>query len=160
MNQEPLTKEQAMHYALRLLNQRQYSQAMLRKKLLFRKTAPQDVEHVLNRLVELNLVNDARYAESFVRNESLYKHASSRFIAQKLRQKGVSAEVIEKSFAKSKEELPSEIELASYHAHRYVARLKESNWQDIYKKTVAYLYRKGFSSRAITEAMQRVKNEK
>ncbi len=152
---EPLTYEQALQYALRLLRQRSYSEAVLRQKLTWRGTSEEDTERVLAKLRDLNLVDDAAYARSLVRTESTYRHSSQRYIEQKLKQKGITHEIIDTSL-KQAQELPDETSRAKYHGERYLKRLGELTFENK-QKIMGYLYRKGFSSSSIKQALDELK---
>lgn len=73
--------------------------AKSRKQLfdaLAKKDVPEDItETVLDRMVDLGYLNDAAFAESFVRSRHEYQRKGSRRITQDLQRKGVEPEVIE-----------------------------------------------------------------
>ena len=73
--------------------------AKSRKQLLDalrKKDVPEDIaETVLDRMIELGYLDDAAFAESFVRSRHEYQRKGSRRISQDLQRKGVEPEVIE-----------------------------------------------------------------
>lgn len=154
---EPLTREQAYNYALRLLNQRSYTRAGLREKLLQRSTTPSDTESILIQLEKLGFIDDARYAESFVRSESLYRHTSQRIIAQKLRQKGVQPEVIARyTSATEHDELPDEYTRALYQAEKWRRKNPGELTFTLKQKLAATLYRRGFTPTTVTQVIREI----
>lgn len=78
--------------ALRYLAQREHSRAELARKLASHGSAP-EIDAVLDRLTELELLSDARFAAAWVRSKA------GRFGAARLRHdlssRGVAAELIE-----------------------------------------------------------------
>jgi regulatory protein len=151
-NSEPPTYEQALQYALRLLGQRPYSEAMLLQKLARRGTSPEYSTRIITKLTELGLLSDIHYAQSLIRTESQYKHASPRVITQKLRQKGIAPAHIQQVLSTTLADLPSEADQALYHAERYIKSHTRLSGLALKQKLMAFLYRKGFSSSAIQRA--------
>ena len=77
--------------ALRLLSQREHSRAELIRKLGTHGTA-EEIDALIDRLGELNLQSDQRFAESYVRSrQSRY---GSRRLAQDLRQRGIDPDMV------------------------------------------------------------------
>ncbi|TVO54783.1 MULTISPECIES: recombination regulator RecX [Denitromonas] len=77
--------------ALRLLSQREHSRAELTRKLAPHGT-PEEIAALLERLEEVDLQSDARFAESYVRSRQA--RYGSRRIALDLKQRGVSDDLI------------------------------------------------------------------
>ncbi|MBT0963152.1 recombination regulator RecX [Denitromonas iodatirespirans] len=77
--------------ALRLLSQRDHSRAELTRKLATH-GSDEDIAAVLDRLAEVDLQSDLRFAESYVRSRQ--SRFGSRRIVQDLKQRGVSDEII------------------------------------------------------------------
>lgn len=147
-NPEPLTLEQAYAYALRLVNQRDYSQARLKQKLLQRGATNEHAEAIIDRLVDLKFLDDTRFARSIIRNEATYRHASTRSIALKLRQKGVTATTVETELPQATD-IPEEFERAHVQAERFLRRHKGEITFETKQKLSAFLFRKGFSMETI-----------
>ncbi|GHV86115.1 hypothetical protein AGMMS50230_17230 [Spirochaetia bacterium] len=101
-----LTAEKA---ALRLISRGEQYQAGLERKLALRKHHPEAIRVVLDRLTALNLVNDRRYAElwlkyrlgrnsrgsSFSGNRGSSGNRGPRFLGMQLRAKGINRECAE-----------------------------------------------------------------
>ncbi|WP_438864865.1 recombination regulator RecX [Neptunicella sp.] len=78
---------------IRLLSRREHSVKELYFKLQLRGYSAKDVEPQLNRLIELDLQSDRRFAESFVR-QRVAKGQGEQRIRNELRERDVSDELI------------------------------------------------------------------
>lgn len=147
---DPLTPEQALAYALRLLNQRDYSQSRLKRKIVERGGTKEDADTIVTRVAAMGLVDDARLAANVAKNESNYRHQSQRAIATKLMIKGIPKEIIDATLPTTEDES----ERAVYHAKKWLAKHNALEQREQTQKLLAYLYRKGFSSQSTRHALQ------
>ncbi|WP_304113308.1 recombination regulator RecX [Mycolicibacterium bacteremicum] len=91
---EPKREEQARDVCLRLLTVRARTRAELETQLT-KRGYPEDVSaRVLDRLVEVGLLDDAAFAEEWVRSRRTNSGKGKRALAAELRTKGVDAELI------------------------------------------------------------------
>lgn len=91
--------EQARALCLRLLTDRARTRAELTERLT-KKGYPDDVSaRVLDRLADVGLVDDADFAEQWVRSRRTHAGKGKRALAAELRNKGVSDEVITAALA-------------------------------------------------------------
>lgn len=91
---EPKREEQARDVCLRLLTVRARTRAELEAQLT-KRGYPEDVSaRVLDRLVEVGLLDDAAFAEEWVRSRRTNSGKGKRALAAELRIKGVDAELI------------------------------------------------------------------
>lgn len=141
---QPLNYTQALNYSLRLLQQRSYSEFKLRQKLTQHATEPEVINQVVDTLIKLNLINDERFAENLIRTHATYRHTSSRVIAGKLYQKGVTKETIENQL-NAAGDIPTETERARHHAGRFWKKRDQLEPAERKQKLFANLARKGFS---------------
>jgi regulatory protein len=97
---DPATRaEQARALCLRLLTVRARTRSELESRLADR-GYPDDVSAaVLDRLTEVGLVDDADFAEQWVRSRRIYAGKGKRALAAELRTKGVDNEVITAALA-------------------------------------------------------------
>jgi regulatory protein len=155
---QPLTPEQGVTYALRLLNQRHYSVHTLKTKLLWRGLTDAEAEAIVKKLTDLNLLNDARYAESLLRDETEFRHKSRRYAKQKLAAKGIDKQIIDTTL--EHQETPEETELANVllHAERYVKRHPDLDLRQP-TKLIANLSGKGFDYALIKQAIAHLRNQ-
>jgi regulatory protein len=87
-------EEQARAFCLRLLTARARTRAELAGQLA-KRGYPDDVTtRVLDRLTDVGLVNDADFAEQWVRSRRLHAGKGKRALAAELRTKGVDGDVI------------------------------------------------------------------
>ncbi|HEX9831951.1 MAG TPA: recombination regulator RecX [Mycobacterium sp.] len=96
---EASREEQARALCLRLLTARARTRAELEGKLA-KRGYPDDVSAtVLDRLTHVGLVDDADFAEQWVRSRRLNAGKGKRALAAELRNKGVDNEVIDQALA-------------------------------------------------------------
>ncbi|MEE2056381.1 recombination regulator RecX [Rhodococcus artemisiae] len=83
------TEAQAKDVCLRLLTDRARSRAELATKLEQKGFTADVAEHTLDRLTEVGLIDDADFAQQWVRSRHLYSGKGKRAIALELRRKGI-----------------------------------------------------------------------
>jgi regulatory protein len=101
---DPVAK--AKDICLSLLAVRARTRAELRTKLLGKGIEEQVADQVLSRLDEVGLVNDAEFAEQWVRSRHTYQGVARRALSAELRRKGVADDLA----AAAVSELDSEAE--------------------------------------------------
>lgn len=92
-------EEQARAYCLRLLTARARTRAELAERLTKRGYAEDVSTRVLDRLAEVGLVDDAGFAEQWVRSRRINAGKGKRALAAELRDKGVDNAVITAALA-------------------------------------------------------------
>ncbi|KUH85068.1 MULTISPECIES: recombination regulator RecX [unclassified Mycobacterium] len=96
---EVTREEQAHNLCLRLLTARARTRAELEEKLA-KRGYPDDVSaRVLERLTQVGLIDDADFAEQWVRSRQLNAGKGKRALAAELRTKGVDNDVIDAALA-------------------------------------------------------------
>lgn len=141
----------ARECALTLLEYRDRTEKEMRQKLQEREYEPQEIEETLSFLKEYRYINDAEYAEKYIRVYSSRK--STRQIRCDLERKGVARELITQRL----EEAPvdEEGQIRTYLLKKgYVPgeRMEPAT----YRKLTAALCRRGFSYDAIRRATARM----
>jgi len=96
---EPKREEQARDLCLRLLTARARTRAELEGQLAKRGYPDEVSERVLDRLAEVGLVDDAGFAEQWIRSRRVNAGKGKRALAAELRSKGVDDEVIAAALA-------------------------------------------------------------
>lgn len=128
----------AKEKALWLISYRDHSVGELRQKLS-KDYGEEAVDKAIERLCELNLIDDESFAKKYAESLS-QKHLSSRQIQQKLRLKGIdrdlTAETVEDLDLDEKEEIRALI------SKKYIRKLSDEG--DL-RRTVAALQRRGFA---------------
>lgn len=141
----------AFNSALNSLDYRDHSEREIRTKLL-RKYDADCVEEAVRKLVELDLVNDERYAENYARELYEHKKFGKMRIKSELRAKGITADIANEAVdALFEEEEPDNIQrIVDIIGKRYYNRMNDDVGR---KKVFAALQRMGYSFSDIREAM-------
>lgn len=129
---------------LRQLTMSPKSRDQLRKKLRER-NCPDDVaEAVLDRMIEVGLVDDEKYAEAYVRSKQVSRGLSKRALAHELRTKGVDRDTAEAVLA---EVSPvEEEERARSLVEARLPRLRDLERNVVIRRLAGMLARKGYPS--------------
>jgi regulatory protein len=104
-------------------------------------------DRVMNRLRDKGYINDAKFAEIWVRHRALGKPMSQRKVVQELKQKGIGEELITAALTDDKSDF-DEID-----ALKRLIEKKRSKY-DSQQKLIAYLAGQGFAYDAIKHALQ------
>ncbi len=88
MEQNSSSIKKHYSYALRCLAKRDYTQTVLKKKLLAKGASLQDAQTIIKKLTDLCLIDDKKYAETRMRMY-LKKGYASKMIQYKLQQEGL-----------------------------------------------------------------------
>ncbi len=158
INEEELTafeeaagSRRAFNSALNSLDYRDHSEREIRTKLL-RKHDAEYVDEAVEKLLELNLINDERYAENYARELFEHKKFGKMRIGAELRAKGISADIANEAVeALFDEEDPDNIQrIVDIIDKRYYNRMNDEVGR---KKVFSALQRMGYSFSDIREAM-------
>ncbi|HOG10921.1 MAG TPA: RecX family transcriptional regulator [Smithella sp.] len=106
-----LDLEAAKQKAFRLLSLRPHSEKELEKKLREKGFPAVVIKETLEKLHDLKYLNDASFANQWARNLVVNKLWGNKKVAASLREKGLTAELMELSIEKAREELPEEAAL-------------------------------------------------
>lgn len=103
-----------------------------------KKASPPLVEKILNKLTNVDLINDLIYARAFVKDRQLLRPTSRRKLVAELRKKRVASEIIDK--------VVSQNDISDQAALREVIKSKrrQTKYQEDLK-LMQYLARQGFS---------------
>ena len=137
----------ARERALYLLGLRDYACKELEQKL-YTEATPEVAAAVVERLREVGLLDDERYAARLARSLSEIKHYPRRRIEQELRHRGISSMLIQTAL--------SELEGEDYEQALALLQKKyynKLNDPDSRRRVIAALARRGFSYGAIRRAM-------
>ena len=158
INKEELTafeevagSRRAFNSALNSLDYRDHSEKEIRAKLL-RKHDADYVDEAVEKLIELDLIHDERYAENYARELFERKKFGKMRIKSELRAKGISADIanaaVEELF---EEEEPDNVQrIVDIIGKRYYNRMNDEVGR---KKVFSALQRMGYSFSDIREAM-------
>lgn len=149
--EEAAGSRRAFNSALNSLDYRDHSEKEIRAKLL-RKHDADYVDEAVEKLIELDLINDERYAENYARELFERKKFGKMRIKSELRAKGISADIanaaVEELF---EEEEPDNVQrIVDIIGKRYYNRMNDEVGR---KKVFSALQRMGYSFSDIREAM-------
>jgi len=130
------------NYALRCLRVASQSVRRLREKLTRRLENEELADEIMKRLIEADLVNDQRLAESVIARFASSKTKSVREIRLLLQKKGISPALI-RSLETNLNEIDPKEAIAKL-AEGKLRQVRDSDPKVRFEKTAAYLARKGF----------------
>ncbi|MBQ7218629.1 MAG: regulatory protein RecX [Ruminococcus sp.] len=133
--------------AMWLISFRDHSRRELLDKL--RKDYPEDVaEAAVDRLEELGLIDDGRYARRYTADLINLKHLSERGIRQKLREKGIDRDLIDEILEET--EVDEDEQIRTIIEKKYASKLND---EKLRRRAVAALQRLGFSYQSIKSVL-------
>ena len=143
--------EEVKARAFRIVEKREVSRKMLIDKLTEKGASPEDAQEVADRLCELRVIDDSRFAGMVVRHYAGRGYGLRR-IQEELYRRGIDRELWENAM----EELPEEND----NLYRLLCRrLAGDNSVDAQRKAIAALQRRGFGWDEIRSAMDRYHRE-
>lgn len=113
-----------------------------------------DRNQIITRLKEINLLDDLSFAESFVRTQVRLGDKGPKILQQKLKQKGVSEDLIEQALFFFSDQ--QQLALAEKTAEKALAKLRDSSLREASLKIRTTLLQKGFSADVISQALETV----
>lgn len=93
------TAEQALNALMRLCSKAEKSSGDALRLMYTWGVPMAERQDVLQKLIELRFIDDARYAEAYTREKSAIAGWGARKIAQYLYQKGIAKEIVERTLA-------------------------------------------------------------
>jgi regulatory protein len=145
-------EQRARNVLLYQLSRGAKSAHTLRQILEKREIDAEIAEGVIQRFIEVGLIDDLSYAETVVNSRRKFKGLAKSAIKRELGQKGVSQEIAEQATA----ELTAEDDLvvATELALKRVVRLAHLERDVRQRRLHSYLSRKGYGSNAVIAAMK------
>lgn len=136
-----------MDYALRALAARAHTSHELLVKLRRRANFTEALgERVLQRLIELNLINDAAYTRSQLADAAHFRHQGYLKVASKLAKKGIPLAETKQAWEELKQtEQISEKELAKIALEKAKKRFQGVAPEKLYQRRAQFLASRGFS---------------
>jgi regulatory protein len=153
---EPDPRQDAKNICLRMLTERPRTRSELRQGLIRKGVEPELADRVLDRFGDVGLIDDAAFAEVYVRSRHAYQGLGRRALRVELRRKGVDEVLV----AAAVEALDEEAE--ERRARELIdKRLRSSGKIDetkLIRRLVGVLARKGYpqglSYRVVREALR------
>jgi len=141
-------------YAYNLLARSPKSEKEIRTKLKLKKISDINIARVIDKLTELKVLNDKDFAKIFIESKLRTNPSGKIVIKNKLREKGISKEIIEESLEKyyddTEEESKAEKELVKF--------MKKKRSDDEYtkkRKCFQHLFSKGFNYELINDLLRK-----
>lgn len=140
-------KERVLSNAINYASRRAKTKKQLKEYLNKKDISSTQSEEIISKLIELGLIDDYRYIESFVNTQNLKAPLSRLELKYKLIKKGISSKLIEQYLL----DYPLDERLA---IKRMIAiKSKQTRYQQK-DKLLAYLVRKGYSYSEIKSALE------
>jgi len=149
--QESESREKAYHRALNFLSYRPRSEAEVRRNLIKHDTPEDCIEDILERLRQLDLVDDRQFAETWVENRSTFRPRGRRALFSELRAKGIHNETIDEVLQNLDED-----DLAYRAAQKKFRQYRSFAWPDFKKKMLGFLVRRGFNYGVAALAIKKI----
>lgn len=150
-------KASAMNSCMWHLGQSSKTKKQLRDKLVLKEIPEDIIEETLERLVELQYVDDENYADIFVQNKQAFNKMGKGAIRQELRKKGIDQETIENALEEISEDdervRARELVLKKLPSTRNLDRQKRMN------RLVGMLSRKGYGGNIVFGVINECLNE-
>jgi len=147
--------EAAYGTVIRCLELRSYARSDLGRRLLRKGHPRQAVEAALGRATVLGLLDDAVYARSYVRTRAARGRGPSRLIRDLLAM-GVQRSLIDRALASEWPEGSDRSSMPQALATKRALQLGALPRPTKRRRLLAYLARRGFSGREVTEMVERV----
>ena len=147
--------EAAYRTVLRSLELRSYARHDLGRRLLRKGHQRQAVDAALDRVTDLGLLDDAAYARGYVESRAARGRGPSRLMRE-LMAMGVDRSHIDRALAEQWPEGSDRSSLPLQLATKRVAQLGALPRPTKRRRLLAYLARRGFSGREVTEMVERV----
>lgn len=147
----------AYEYALDLLAARAYTVRNLRRKLVQREFAAEEVERAVARLVESGLLDDRKYAAEYARQKIVVGGSSVRRVRQELARKGIDAESVGGAVDALLEEEPVDQEAAIERlAVKKLRSMGDLDATAKRRRVFGFLARKGYEIDDINRVLARI----
>lgn len=145
------TREKAYQQALKFLTYRERSEAEIRQNLKKRDIYDEVTNEILERLRSNGLVDDERFAQTWVENRIEFRPRSRRLLALELRKKGIEEETIQQAIEQADDD-KSAYQAALKRSHR----LKNLEWPVFRQKMYGFLARRGFNYETTAPIITRI----
>lgn len=139
--------QKALSFALRYISYRQRSVFEIRKKLEDRCTEC-ITKKVLQRLTEMDLVDDEKFAMAWRESRNRFKPKSAALIYRELANKGIEKRIIQETLNTVDDE-----ETAYNAGRKFVSRKDLSNQKVLKRRLTSHLIRRGYSYHIIRKTL-------
>jgi regulatory protein len=151
--------DKAMRSAMSRLSQRSMTGWMLRDKLKKQGHEHVVIDQVLERLAELDLLDDEQFGRSLIRDTMARKPAGPALLKQKLYQKGIRGAMADKLIAEATADRDEQAEAAIEFAKKKARSMAKLDKTTRERRLYGQLARRGFGPDTIRAAMEAVKRD-
>jgi regulatory protein len=150
---------QAWNAALRLLEARPRSERELRTRLQRKQFTPEQIDIAIKRLRDLELLNDAQFAQLWVANRQNLSPRGAQALRQELRAKGIDRQIVD-TVIESNVDADSERDACTEVARRALRKYaNEPDRATFQRKFGGFLQRRGFSFETIKPLLEELWQE-
>jgi regulatory protein len=142
---------QAHEAALRLLSQRSRAEHEMRQRLRMRGFAPEVVDEEIVRLRAAGLVDDERFAESWVADRQRLSPRGRRMLRYELLGRGIAPEAVDRATSGI-----DDLDVAIAAARARTRKIRDADYEAFATRVGAYLQRRGFGYDVVTQALRKV----
>ena len=143
-----------LNAAYRYLSYRPRSEAEMRERLQHHNFENSQIEIVINKLKEQNLLDDTAFAQFWKENRESFRPISQRLTRLELRRKGVADEIINEVVSQTDDK-----DSAYRAALSKAQRLPHQEYEAFRRRLSDYLKRRGFDYSVINQTIKRVWQE-
>lgn len=148
--------ERAYNKALKYISYRPRSEKEITDFLTKKKFDKDIITTILERLKELNLLNDEEFVRWWIEQRQTYRPKSKRIIKQELKLKGISQDLIDEIVEKdSKDDFETALELFKKNQRKF----ENYKNQEYLKKVSEFLGRRGFNWDIIKKVLEKRKED-
>ena len=151
--------EKYLNLTLRFLSFRGRSEKEVRDYLQKKKAPLEIVDKIIESCREYGFINDEKFAKDWTTSRSNYRLKSKRIIKLELMKKGVDREVIDQTINQAATDGIDDNLQARKLVEKRIGRLRGLTKDEIYRKLVGFLGRRGFDWGTIKTAIDEVLKE-
>lgn len=140
---------QAHEAALRMLSHRSRAESEMRTRLRMRGIEPEIVEEEIQRLRAAGLIDDDRFAESWVADRQRMSPRGRRMLRYELLGRGISPDAVDRATASI-----DDLEVALEAARSRARKAADPDYESFATRVGGYLQRRGFSYDVVMEAIR------
>jgi len=143
----------ALDYIFRLLERRDYTVKQIRDKLRFKEYSQDEIKKTVSRLLELDYLDDEKYARRWVINTQKYRPRGKLLMSLTLAKKGISKDLREKVLDELIDE-KEELKMAQSCVTKKMRSLDGLSKKKKYEKLGRFLESRGFNYAIIAEILE------
>ncbi len=146
--------EKAYQQALKFINYRQRTEAEVRRNLEEHNYTEEAIQQALERLQSSGLLDDQRFAQSWVDNRSELRPRSRKALSLELRRHGLDDQAISQAV-----EAVNDEDMAYQAGIKQARKYRLLEWMDFRQKLSNFLLRRGFGYDVVSPTVKRIWDE-